>query len=462
MHVSLGLPPLRTGGLTKYSVDLMLTQQQMSQEVSLLYPGHYTLQRSSRIQKNNSYHGIEVYEIVNPLPVSLLGGIKNPDEFMKQGNKEPYERLLNTVKPDVIHMHTFMGIHKQFLEVAKALGIKVVFTSHDYYGICPKVNLLTHEGKECGSFQQGQACIACNQNGYSSGMMYMMQSRTYRRLKDSHVLKHLRRKLKQRTSSIKSDTSHKLKSVAPNPVLASQYAELRNYYMGMFSLVDRFHYNSSISQHEYSKYGHSNGDIISIRHRNMEDRRSIKPLNGEHEPLRLTYLGPVDVYKGFFLLKESLDLLESKSTKSWHLHVYGEAPLSVEEYNMDRYTFHGRYDYKDLADIFNKTDLLIIPSIWKETFGFIGIEALAHGVPILVSDQVGFKDLLHDGLTGFVAMPEAREFADRLSIILDNRGMLRDINQNIVDMQIDFSMEQHTRDLIHWYSTVIVREEVRI
>ena len=45
-------------------------------------------------------------------------------------------------KPDVIHIHTFMGLYAEFLEAAKQLQIKTVFTTHDYYAICPKGNML--------------------------------------------------------------------------------------------------------------------------------------------------------------------------------------------------------------------------------------------------------------------------------------------------------------------------------
>ncbi|MTV69865.1 glycosyl transferase family 1, partial [Streptococcus pneumoniae] len=37
----------------------------------------------------------------------------------------------------VIHIHSLIGLHKEFIEVAKELGIKTVFTSHDYYGLAP-------------------------------------------------------------------------------------------------------------------------------------------------------------------------------------------------------------------------------------------------------------------------------------------------------------------------------------
>ena len=39
LHYSLGFPPYRTGGLTKYCIDLMLTQNEQGFETALLWPG---------------------------------------------------------------------------------------------------------------------------------------------------------------------------------------------------------------------------------------------------------------------------------------------------------------------------------------------------------------------------------------------------------------------------------------
>lgn len=35
-----------------------------------------------------------------------------------------------------------MGLHCEFVDAAKELGIKTIFTSHDYFGLCPKVTFL--------------------------------------------------------------------------------------------------------------------------------------------------------------------------------------------------------------------------------------------------------------------------------------------------------------------------------
>ena len=42
LHYTLGLPPYRSGGLTKYSLDLMLEQISEGHTLSLLYPSDLT------------------------------------------------------------------------------------------------------------------------------------------------------------------------------------------------------------------------------------------------------------------------------------------------------------------------------------------------------------------------------------------------------------------------------------
>ena len=40
--------------------------------------------------------------------------------------------------------------------------------------------------------------------------------------------------------------------------------------------------------------------------------------------------------------------------------------------------------------------MLVAPSIWYETFGFTVLEALSYGLPVIVSDHVGAKDIVGD------------------------------------------------------------------
>jgi len=57
-------------------------------------------------------------------------------------------------------------------------------------------------------------------------------------------------------------------------------------------------------------------------------------------------------------------------------------------------TAHERYTYSDLERIFGETDVLVAPSVWHETFGYTVLEALSFGVPVIVSGNVGAKDII--------------------------------------------------------------------
>ena len=54
------------------------------------------------------------------------------------------------------------------------------------------------------------------------------------------------------------------------------------------------------------------------------------------------------------------------------------------------------FTHGELEKIMNEADMLVAPSIWYETFGFTVLEALSYGLPVIVSDHVGAKDIVGD------------------------------------------------------------------
>ncbi|MBP0725127.1 glycosyltransferase [Bacillus sp. RG28] len=454
LHVTLGLSPYRTGGLTKYSVDLM-HEQSTNHEVYLLYPGRFTFPYSLSIQQNKSYKGINVYELINPNLVSLLNGINRPDLFMKKVDKSVYVEFLEKLKPDVLHIHTLMGVHKELFEAAKELELKIIFTTHDYFGLCPKVNLIDSCNRVCEDFNDGQKCLDCNVHALSTPMIHVMQSYTYRYLKNSKLVKSLRYiKKNQSKKNVEIPTKNNTSSKIDHR-LANQYIDLRNYYLSMLKLVDYFHFNSSVAKEQYGKYLDVEGKVISISHSDIIDNRQTYFIeDNPTKPLNITYLGPVDQYKGFYFLKDSLKQLLENGQENWHLNVYGDFMNDLDTYDPRYFTFNGKYQYSDLHAIFSNTDVLVIPSLWKETFGFIGLEALSYGVPTLVSENVGFKDMIEDGKTGMIFTINKNDLANKLNHLIENRTILKDINANLLNINFSYSMNEHTNEIINLYKQV--------
>lgn len=433
LHYSLGLPPYRTGGLTKFCVDLMGEQARQGHNVFLLWPGEMKIfNKDIKIKVRNSYEGILNYEIINPLPIPLDEGINDVEKFMGFGDKTVYKSFLERLIPDVIHIHTFMGLHMAFLEAAIELGIRTVFTTHDFFPICPKVTMYINGGV-CSNIEDYARCSECNKSALPVNTIRILQSPLYRRMKNSYLLKELRRKHRQEYFGKEENQN----VACSNNVMP--YKRLRDYYKMMFQSVSFVHYNSAVTKENYDKFlGEHEGVIISITHSDISDKRKIREYC--NEMLNITYLGQPNGAKGFYILKDALDELW-KENKKFSLNIYFkmgiESPYVIE---------NDRYSYSELEDIFLNTDLLIAPSVWFETFGFTVAEALSYGVPVLISQNVGAKDILPEGAGIVIKDIDAGKIKESIAQL--DKEALKRMNSIINDEMKILTIDIMTRRII--------------
>lgn len=167
LHYSLGFSPYRSGGLAKYVTDLMFAQQILGHDITMLYPGGSSFfHKKGYVHKGKVHQGIKVYELTNPMPVSLLYGTNNPISMMDEQKLDidSFMQMLDNTQPEVFHVHTLMGLPKAYLQVVHDRKIKIVYTSHDYFGLCLKVNFINEKGMFC-DMPCEQNCSVCNKTG---------------------------------------------------------------------------------------------------------------------------------------------------------------------------------------------------------------------------------------------------------------------------------------------------------
>ena len=197
LHYSLGFPPFRRGGMTQYCLDLMIEQAKVGHQVGLLWPGRlYDLTPKSKVNQKQKYKlqndlYCTSYELLNPLPIPLMDGIQNPAMYLVKKEKKVYTEFFQKHTFQVFHIHTFMGLPSELVEAAHEVGVKTVFTTHDYFPICPRCNLF-HSGKDCQDDKKCSDCVSCNQYGLSFNKMRLFQSELYKSVKESSVIKMLR------------------------------------------------------------------------------------------------------------------------------------------------------------------------------------------------------------------------------------------------------------------------------
>jgi len=69
-------------------------------------------------------------------------------------------RLLDEIRPDVLHLHSFKELTFSLLAAAKRRGLPVLFSLYDLWALCPQSNLLHRRGGTCTRYM-GLHCLWC-------------------------------------------------------------------------------------------------------------------------------------------------------------------------------------------------------------------------------------------------------------------------------------------------------------
>ena len=150
-------------------------------------------------------------------------------------------------------------------------------------------------------------------------------------------------------------------------------------------------------------------------------------------PVRFGYLGMLLASKGLETLLESSAQLPGGT---WSLSIAGRGLPEYERYLCSRY---GSPAVRFLGHVspdtfFPDIDVLVVPSLLRESFGRGVIEAYAHGVPVIGSDRGGIRQLIEEGRTGLLTNPDRpgdltakmRRFIDHPEIIEEMRPACRE------------------------------------
>ena len=91
-----------------------------------------------------------------------------------------------------------------------------------------------------------------------------------------------------------------------------------------------------------------------------------------------------------------------------HFHGGGDG-IYIEslkrQFDTPKITFHGPFDHGSVADILGSLDVVVIPSIWEETYCLVAQEALAARKIIIASNIGGLSRMVH-GVNGLLVPPD--------------------------------------------------------
>src|SRR5262249_593339 len=80
----------------------------------------------------------------------------------------------------------------------------------------------------------------------------------------------------------------------------------------------------------------------------------------------------------------------------------GKLEAAIAPDKSSRVAFHGRYANEDVAKILASIDVLVVPSLWYESYSLTIREGFLGKCCVIASHQGPMGEAIHDGVTGFL------------------------------------------------------------
>lgn len=211
-------------------------------------------------------------------------------------------------------------------------------------------------------------------------------------------------------------------------------------------LADLIITNSSLTARSHIKAGANADKVFAVPLAAPSCIADIKDLD-QRRPLKVLWAGNFSLGKGAHYALEAWRQLDAGPFAT--LDVYGsvQVPERLLKSAGDTVKFHGSVPQSHLFKAYMNADVLFFPTL-SDGFGLVVAEAMAHGLPVITTDQAGAADLVTpmNGMT--VQAASSAALTDALRWCLDNRDLLAGMRHHALATAKGRQWQDYRQDLI--------------
>lgn len=298
----------------------------------------------------------------------LTGTYEGLEHFLAQHERieQHYRRVQIETAPDVVHILHLQDLSPRIPEISYQHGSALVYSLQDFYYACAQAHLLKPNRALCdgprGGLECAETCFA--EEGDSARRRWGLRTIYYRRI---------------------------------------------------LELAQRFIVPSRYVANFFERYGVEPARLELIPNAVFfpiaSPRARENPTPQQRGRLHVAFVGSVIPHKGPHILFQALQLARVGPVRVLILgRTHGaeyaaqlrQSAAAIPQLEL---AWHGEYEPAELPALLADTDCVVMPSLIRETFGIVIEEALALGIPVLVSNTGAQSELIHEGENGFTFDP---------------------------------------------------------
>ena len=292
---------------------------------------------------------------------------------------EHFRAHVERLRPDVVHFHALQSLGAGLLPAARAAGARVVVTMHDFWWRCSRQFLVSPDGRPCCLVTAAGECPCEVDADWRSSRDMALDT------------------LLGSADVVLAPSASATRVLAANGVAPDRLA------------VDE------------------NGLPAEV----VAALRAPRQARGPVEPgtLRLLYAGGPNPMKGVDVLLDAAARLAARpELTAWRLSAYGidehltKVGRTVEGLSVE---VRDPFDPTELGAVLGAHDVLVLPSVMRETHSLLTREALAAGLPVVCTDTLGPEEVIDHGANGLIVpAADAEALAGALAQLIDRPGLV--------------------------------------
>lgn len=309
-----------------------------------------------------------------------FAGIKS---YYNKDYKKMVENILRGLNIDVVHIHHMLGHFFDVIDSCKKMKIKSFITLHDFYCLCPTINLL-YMGKEFCLPIADKKCDQCLQN----------------------------------CLGIK------------NNIITTWINEWSSFLEKVDVVI-----TPSNSTKEIIETYHKNIQCNAIEHGIDTEPNVYEAKSDLISQFNIAFVGVMAKHKGS---KEAEELINSISDKRVQFHLFGDSQIENFKKNKSNYCFHGKYKREELPKLLQKNNINLVCnlSVWPETYSYTLTETIAAGIPVLSYDIGAVGERIKKYGYGWVVAKSDGSITKKILEIVHNPEAYKQVMQCLKEYEI--------------------------
>jgi glycosyltransferase involved in cell wall biosynthesis len=321
--------------------------------------------------------------------------------------------VLREFQPEIVHAQHLHNVSGTVVRQAKQARIPVVMTLHDYWLMCPRINLYDYQKQICTHSYGGWRCGRCMELSSRMGL--------------GAGLSHL---------------------------LAPLFAYRRQYLRTVIREIDLFISPSNFLRRQLINFGIPARKVITSDN-GYDVSRFLGYKRIESPQFRVGYIGSHMEHKGIHLLIAAFRKLAGDAV----LKFYGDATVQpaygrrIREMAQGdpRIQFCGRFENDRIAKVLSEIDVLVIPSLWYENSPLTIHEAFLARVPVVAAGLGGMAEFVQDGANGLhFEFGDSEDLYRKLTLLERDRSRLAALDK----FPAVKTIRENAEELVNIYETL--------